>query len=166
VSGHRKAALALHALAPEDRESVLAELPDADRRIVRGYLDELAELGFDPATIGDVLGEHPAPVGRERVDAADAADILRVVGAEPASFLGALLDAGPWRWEAALLAALPGQVRVRLAAQRAHGGNVAPARAAFVVGAVAEALGALGAGPRKETVRVSGLRKWFALWTR
>lgn len=166
MSGHRKAALALHALAREDQEAVLAELPDADRRTVRSYLDELAELGFDPAAIDDVLGDRPAPVGRDLVDAADAADILRVVGAEPAGFIGALLGAGPWRWEAALLAALPGQVRVRIEAQRAREQHAAPARAAFVVGAVARALGTHGGGPRRETGRVSGPRKWWAPWTR
>jgi hypothetical protein len=168
VSGHRKAALALHALASEDRDAVLAELPEADRHVLRAHLDELTALGFDPGAIDDVLADRPAAAPRERVDMADVADVLRVVGDEPVSFLAALLHAGPWRWEAALLGALPGHLRVRLEAQRAHESGDAPARAAFVVGAVAEALGRHGgdAGPRAGKGAVARLRKWIAPWTR
>lgn len=164
MSGHRKAALALHALAREDRDAVLAELPDADRRVLRTYLDELAELGFDPAAIDDALGERPAPDSRGRVDAAAAADLLRVVADEPVSFLSALLSAGPWRWEADVLAALAPQVRIRLESQRAKACAGAPARAAFVVGAVADALGAPAA--RAKPDRAAGLRNWIKSWTR
>jgi len=168
VSGHRKAALALHALAPEDQDAVLAELPEADRHVLRTHLDELMALGFDPGAIDDVLADRPAAPPRDRVDMADAADVLRVVGDEPVSFLAALLQAGPWRWETAVLAALPGHVRVRLAAQRVHGSGDAPARTAFVVGAVAEALGRHGGDSRPRTGQgpVARLRKWIAPWTR
>ena len=115
-----------------------------------------------------MLADRPAAAPRERVDMADVADLLRVVGDEPVSFLAALLHAGPWRWEAALLAALPGHLRVRLEAQRAQGSGDAPARAAFVVGAVAEALGRHDGetGPRTRQGPGARLRKWIGPWTR
>lgn len=166
MSGHRKAALALHALAPKDRALILADLPAADQRVLRDYLDELAGLGFDAATVDAVLADRPAATPRERVAAAAAPDILRVLANEPLSVVQALLQAGPWLWEPALLAALPGHLRVRLETARGSGPASAPARAAFVVGAVADALLANGATPPAPPPRFGGLRNWIFPWRR
>jgi hypothetical protein len=51
MSGHRQAALALHALSPRDQGLILAELPETDQDTLRTYLAELKELGFDGTPI-------------------------------------------------------------------------------------------------------------------
>ena len=53
MSGHRQAAIALHAVSAADRRLILAELPAADRVTLTVYLRELKELGFDGADADD-----------------------------------------------------------------------------------------------------------------
>lgn len=167
VSGHRQAALALHALAPEDCNFILADLPQADQRILRGYLGELAELGFDAVTVDAVLADRAEPTRRDLIDGADANHVLRVLGNEPASLMLALLSAGPWQWEMALLSRLPGHVRVRIETERRAASSPATARDAFVIHAVADALKASGAAKHLEpSTRVPRLQKWIKSWRR
>jgi hypothetical protein len=167
MSGHRKAALALHALGRDDRAMVLAALPDADQRILRAHLDELAELGFDASTAEIALRDTCDPTPHEAIAAADPDDILHIVGNEPAALIGVLLNAGPWAWEAAFLARLPAHLRLRLETCRADETQRGQRRAAFVVDAVARALpaGAVEGQPAKR-VPFSTIRTWFGTWKR
>jgi hypothetical protein len=86
------------------------------------------------------------------------------------SFLIALLDAQAWPWESAFLAALPAHVRLRLELMRTdaqHASNrPAPARNAYIVEAVAQALGQCHAGRNRTAVPsrivrvIDRLRTW------
>jgi hypothetical protein len=166
MSGHRKAALALHALTPEDQALILAGLPTADQRLLNTYLDELAELGFDARAVDTALSDRPSPAPRDRVAAAAADDILRVLGNEPLGLVRALLDAGPWQWESALLSAMPGPMRAHLQTG-STAERPAPAREAFILRAVAEALQASDAAiPTVSRARVPFLRNWIKSWYR
>ena len=72
MSGHRHAALALYRLGAADQDLILAELPDTDQARLRGYLAELAELGFDhtlppPQVLSPVV--HTPASAREQLRA-------------------------------------------------------------------------------------------------
>lgn len=139
MSGHRQAAVALHALTPTDQDLILAELPEADQERLRAYLAELTELGFDvpapqtaPARLFSFAPRAPlTPQARVRGASAEAmADLLIN---EPAALVAQVLGSADWPWRAQYLATLPAargkQVQGALDAQRA----AAPACAAFLV---------------------------------
>ena len=167
MSGHRRAALALHGLVLEDRELVLAELQEGDQRQLRGYLDELEELGFGGVAVNEALADEPPSSAAQAVAAASADAILRAVEGEPASFVCVLLGAQSWPWEAVFLAALPAHLRLRVEVMRTEG-RPAAARDAFVVGAVARALGGQRAmqRPAGTPVRFGNIVKWLRSWKR
>jgi hypothetical protein len=172
MSGHRQAALALYPLGPADRDLILAELPDADQARLRGYLAELAELGFDGTAPGVPAAPAPAPAraGRapvsahEQVRAAPAAAIAALLAAEPAGLVAQLLACDTWPWHAELLALLEPahrmQVQRALEARRAQG--PAPACAAVLVEALGPQVAARGAvAPRAKIVQLfARVRAW------
>lgn len=148
MSGHRQAALALHALGADDQDLILAELPDADQERLRAYLAELTELGFDlpaadsapaPARLVSIAKRAPG-TPQERVQGADARSMAELLAGEPAGLVAQLLSGGEWPWRAPFMAQLPAarraQVLAALEAQQAPG----PACAAVLVDALAERL--------------------------
>lgn len=101
MSGHRHAAVALQALALDDRHAILAELPAADRELLSNYLTELDSLGFDCAAVNDSLIAPPspsAPTSADRVRQANAPDMLALLAGEPVQCVAALLAIEPWAW--------------------------------------------------------------------
>jgi hypothetical protein len=144
MTGYRQAAVALHALTLEDRASVLAELPEDDRQIVRGYLTELDELGFEPSETAAAASTLPRAT--DALADARAADLHRLLLDEPATLVAQLLSIEPWRWRADYLALQTGVRREQLRAA-APDGAIAPARAAFLADALRTRLGRLSAAP-------------------
>jgi hypothetical protein len=174
MSGHRQAALALYPLGAADRELILAALPDADQARLRGYLAELAELGFD----GTAPGPSSAPAfpsfrarrgpvtAHEQVRAAPAAAIAALLADEPAGLVAQLLASATWPWHADLLALLEParrtQVQRALDARRAQG--PAPACAAVLVEALGPRVAAHdAAAPRSKVVQLFARAR---AWTR
>lgn len=148
MSGHRQAAVALHGLIAADRAAILAELPEQDRQVLRGYLAELDELGFDgggAALVADAppRSGHTDPAGDALADAR-AADVHLVLQGEPAALVAQLLSLEPWRWRADFLALQTGARREQLRAA-APADRIAPARAAFLVEALRSRLARLPA---------------------
>ncbi|ATQ74321.1 hypothetical protein CR152_07220 [Massilia violaceinigra] len=144
MSGHRQAALALYGVSTGDQEAILAELPAHDQEVLRAYLAELAELGFDggavPALVSTTAPDRAPASAAERLRGADAHALFEAVGNEPASLIAALLAIEAWPWAADLLdlLAAPQRALVRGAIDRS--GAVAPERSAFLLEAVAAAL--------------------------
>ncbi|WUR12440.1 hypothetical protein E7V67_022470 [[Empedobacter] haloabium] len=144
MSGHRRAAVALHGLAEADRVLILDELPAQDQQVLRDYINELDELGFDTATAVD-LPAQPAPAvaaNEAPADALQAASpdaVHAALAGEPASLVAQLLSIEAWRWRGAYLA-LQTSARSELLHAAAPAGALAPARAAFLRGALAERL--------------------------
>ncbi|HZV66976.1 MAG TPA: hypothetical protein VFG03_18925 [Telluria sp.] len=149
MSGHRHAALALQPLAARDRRLILGELPMPDQRILRRYLAELDELGFDGGTLPPA-GTAPhadADAGdahRRMLRSADSARMLAVLGHEPATLIAQFLQIEAWPWTADFLdlLAAPRLGLVRNALQLAP--TRAPTRIDHLLAAVHTALAAQG----------------------
>lgn len=157
MSGHRQAALALYGLTAQDQDAILAELPPQDQQVLRTYLAELAELGFDggavPPAMPDSQGAAASPASAaEQVRRASAQALFEAVGSEPASLIAALLAIDTWPWAAGLLdlLAAPQRTQVRAALDRGATGATersAHLRDAFLLDAVAAALAQTRARP-------------------
>jgi hypothetical protein len=91
-AGRRRAALTLHALAAQDREWLLDQLPATDRTALNSLLAELQELGIpaDADVIRSALAEA-APV----IDSPNAQALAQVLAREGESFRGVLLSLLP-----------------------------------------------------------------------
>ena len=124
--GHRRAAAALHALPEEDRQWLLGELPESERKILNQLLGELTELGFDAGCTS-----QPAVTVMSRVGAGNtaglssSADIVRNASArelivllehEPSSLIAQVLRIEEWPWKQAFLQGLPHLRRDRIVA--------------------------------------------------
>lgn len=178
MSGHRQAAVALHALAEADRTLILAELPETDQATLRGYLTELDELGFDSGTAADVLPRRsataPAAPDAANDPAADAltdacaASVHQALEGEPATLVAQLLSIEAWTWRADFLSLQTSQRREQLRAVSPDGA-VAPARAAFLRRAVSERLHRLPAAGDAAPAAAPTQPSWFRVklpWTR
>jgi len=167
MSGHRKAALALHALSPEDRQHVLESLPEADQRQVQAYLGELAELGFTVDAANEALA---APVGtvepREIVRAAAPEDIAKALQDEPASLVAALVGIEPWPWTHRFLTALPESRREAIQEASKRNFGTASERDRFLLAALAQILGRHVRAPAPGRPQFSTLRRLVAAWAR
>jgi hypothetical protein len=176
MTGHRQAAVALHALADTDRALVLAELPDNDQQILRGYLAELDELGFEASETAEAASTLPraadvfADVPADALADARAVDLHRVLEGEPASLVAQLLSIQPWQWRADYLA-LQTVTRREQLRNAAPDTAVAPMRAAFLVDGLRARLERLPAASAAAS-RDNGKRRpaWLRLvnisWTR
>jgi hypothetical protein len=152
MSGHRQAALALHALAVADREAILAELPQADRTTLHGYLHELTALGFEGA-------EWDAAQSGAGPDTASAAAVFAILEHEPAALVAQVLSLQAWPWQAGLLALYPSARREQIRA--ALPARLAPAQAAFLRSTLQSRLAA--SAPAAEA---APLKTWWRLWRR
>jgi hypothetical protein len=180
MSGHRQAAAALYGLARADQDGILSELAERDQRILRGYLAELTELGFDKTvTMAPSNGTQPAEqppsatagavefAPGSRLRGAGASEVFAVVAQEPAALIAQLLALEAWPWAEAILDMLPParstQVKIAIDA----GVCTAPARAQFLVDALSARLGERVAAPSGARLAhlPQALRKWLP-WTR
>lgn len=172
MSGHRQAAVALHALADADRAAILAELPDADQHTLRGYLAELDELGFDRdvmASASTVPAAARAPAEpHARLHSASAQAMFSIFDGEPASLIAQFLNLRAWPWASDMLLLFPQSKRELIRAARAQHDVAAPARTRFlldVIGNRLEDLGAPAVAPRWQT-GIGAIRATMASWTR
>lgn len=150
----KRAALELHNLAPRDREWVLGRLPDAERARLAPLLAELdgMHIRFDldsaalPLAAVSESPEAPAPASggrspQQEIRAAAAKDVARVLAAEPAWLVRAVLTVEAWPWLAPVCAALQQQGVLRQQAPRLSGAVPLPAaQAAALLALLAERL--------------------------
>ena len=122
--GYRRAAVALHDLREEDRQWLLAELPDEDRGVLQGLLKELSDLGFEPARNAaniptmqaTIAGNvHACAKAGDIVRRANASDMVTLLEHEPSSLIAQILAVGEWPWKQSYLQALPALRRDRIA---------------------------------------------------
>lgn len=152
MSGHRQAAVALHALAQEDRRLILAQLPESDQSTLNAYLDELKALGFDNVELAPAL----APAAVDLASAAPAT-VFALLEHEPAALVARVLAARPWHWRDAVLAMF---TQVRREAIRTAAVAPAPARDRFVL----EALDTLLAQDAPVSAQAQALRLRRSSW--
>ncbi|OEZ96675.1 hypothetical protein [Duganella sp. HH101] len=132
MTGHRQAAVALHALADADRGLILEQLAPADQSLLRGYLDELTALGFEPdrSTPPPAPGAPGAPSRQAGLASASATAMFGLLEHEPVALVAEVLALQPWSWSAGLLALYHPARREAIAAVQTA---PAPARALFVL---------------------------------
>jgi hypothetical protein len=113
----QRAALALHALAADDRAWVLGALPADQQAVIEPLLRELEDLGIPrDAGLLDTAVRCEGDRGAAAADALralDAAQVRRLAGllaGEPPRLAAALLAASPWPWREQLLQHLPAAV--------------------------------------------------------
>ena len=166
MSGHRQAAAALYALDDRDQGLILAELPAGDQAILRDYLAELAELGFDKAANSDAPPRRAAdPVGR--LMAASAPSMLAILGQEPATLVAQVLALECWPWTAQFLELLPPHRRALVRDASSAGVAAAAARDAFLIEAMDAALSRMPAIDTPAGLgRISALLTRWVPWTR
>lgn len=155
----REAALLLHALAPADREWLIAQLPDAERAPLRAHLDELRAIGIpaDRALVEQVVAAPRAATAAAPTDGGDdamraleearAAEIAELLAGEPPFLVAQLLRVKDWTWSRALLRRLGAAERA--AVERELARAAAPRTIALqrhLVGALARRL---AAAPRR-----------------
>lgn len=128
MNGHRRAAIALHGLQPQDRASILAELPDADQAVLRSHLNELHELGFDPVALSAGIpppkSASPAQATRSpdplvEVRQASPETMYRLLEHEPAALVADVLNMETWTWAPQLMEMMapPRRQKVRTAVE-------------------------------------------------
>lgn len=129
TGGARKAALVLHALAGQDRESIVSGLAEHERAVVEPLLAELSTLGLPPDWVlaGELvdaaaLSGEASRRQEQPLENARGADLVEVLGHEPPGLIAVLLNVQAWSWAADLMAALPAprrrQVEAALGALR------------------------------------------------
>lgn len=93
--GMRRVALALHALAAEDRNWLLQQLPAADRQGLDALLRELQELGLppEPELIDELLAQATATRKPVEGAAGDPVALARVLQHEAPVLQGLFLSA-------------------------------------------------------------------------
>lgn len=169
MSGHRQAALALYGLGDSDRRAILAELPAADQALLRGLLDELAELGFDKNANG-ALVSAPAPVAGDAAATlmqATPAAMLAVLRHEPASLVAQLLSLRRFPWADTFMELLAPHHRALIADALRADAVVAPARERFLLDSASAAVRALPAGPASQPAQASpSIRSRLRAWIR
>lgn len=171
MSGHRRAAVALHGLQAFDRQAMLAELPIADQQILQGYLNELDALGFSNGP--DLLQQLPPSMTAIPADGdsgepaavlrrASAAQLLDCLQEEPASLIARVLALDNWPWQEALLTQLAAPLRQRVRAQM-QALPAAPRLQACLLATLAQKLAAL---PVRRVAPLASKRKphWLAAW--
>lgn len=113
-SNRRAAALLLHGMAEADRAWAWSRLDDAERAVLSPLLDELRDMRIPRD--GDLLRQATATAAavspglqaaaRQRIAAAQPAELVQVLGQEPSGLVRRLLSLGPWPWSEAVQTAL------------------------------------------------------------
>lgn len=131
MSGHRRAAVALHGLQAADRQAMLSQLPEHDQQILQDYLAELDALGF---SYGPDLAQE-IPVRVDKGPAVDAvtqlrrmplARLLPALADEPAMVIARVLQIQAWPWQENFLGQLPALLKQRVRGHLAQGLPPAP----------------------------------------
>jgi hypothetical protein len=118
----RQSALALHALAAQDRAWVLAALPEGQRAALQPLLAELEEIGIPRDA--DLLRAVQPPAARQR-STGDLEALARLLRREPPGVAAGFLAAEAWPWRREVLqrvgarAAEPGSATTGPALRRA-----------------------------------------------
>jgi hypothetical protein len=189
MSGDRRAALALHAMAPADRDWMLGQLAPDERALLAPLLDELRSLGI-AAEPGLDLGvpaaaaepqmtvvpaapavvettppaEVPLPSPIERVRGASAARVAAVLADEPARLLACVLAVDRFDWADALLQQLP--TERRRAVRECMPPAVAPRLAEALVGELDARLAVAVESPQTAPRRVRFSTSLLPAWIR
>jgi hypothetical protein len=159
----RRAALALHGLAAEDREWVWSHLATMDQEKLSPFLDELVELGF-PGDVSDLLDtdqtdDEPLHDSHsvEFIDAATPKIVHRVLKDEQVATLALVIDYHPWRWRKRVMRRLgrPRSHAIRQALWRKDYALAEPVRHE-VIESLAKAIA--DEANRSSPVTLSGLR--------
>lgn len=172
MTGYRRAAVALHRLEEEDRNWILAELPEPDRKTVTGLLNELNDLGFVPESMPDdipvALPSVTAAVEAtpaQRISLAAANDVWAVLEVEPVTLIGQVVALQDWPWKDAVVDRLPPQRRQQVLAILNAKPMIAPARKECLINLLSARLAALPAnepqtvvGSRSRVPRLPGIR--------
>lgn len=181
AGGARHAALLLHAMAPADRDWVLASLQPVERDGLRALLRELEELGIerDPNLIAEATAAA-VPVASTGIDDAwletpvsDEAWLRRLADSEmpllaaslrgePPGLVAQFLRLSDWPWRHALLQALDPVQRRRVESAIDEASNAAdlpPALRAALVEAVAQRLRQQPAAAAPARERVAGWKQ-------
>jgi hypothetical protein len=173
VSGHRQAAVALHALGESDRSAILDELPAADQATLRGYLAELDALGFDREVTAAAGAAAPQPrvpgEPQERLQAASAAAVFAALASEPASLVAQVLNLRDWPWAGDVVQLFAAPKRDAIRAARARDSATAPARARFLLNALDQRIDDADIAPPRQhglAAGVAALRARVSAWTR
>jgi hypothetical protein len=133
----RRAAVAIGSLGSEDKEWILSELPEQDRRALKDSLNELKTLGFLTEQTGNdghiafALAEAGERIAEpaDRVRVATPAQMAYLLANEPSSLIAQLLLTQRWVWAEKFLMSLPQQRREAIEHAIARGGcGAAPAR--------------------------------------
>ncbi len=162
----RRAALALHALATDDRARVLAMLADAQRQRVEPMLSELQELGI-PAGIAPSPPES-ANAGAacvQRLSALTVEQVAPALAALAPATVTALLRVHDWPWADALPRGAPGAHRFPAAAHVEASPRLAP-RMAEALCESFEAAVRGGADGRATIARGLAHHRWWRRWMR
>jgi hypothetical protein len=115
----REAALALHALEPDDRAWLIERLTPAQQRAVAPLLSELAELGIpaDARLVDEALRHSARSITRgaqQRIAALQAAQAAQLLRGEPAPFVACVLGLAAWPWTPAYIASLDASAQRQL----------------------------------------------------
>lgn len=115
----REAALALHALEPDDRAWLIERLTPAQQRAVTPLLAELAELAIpaDARLVDDALRHSARSATRsalQRLSALQPAQAAQLLRGEPAPFVACLLGLAEWPWTREYVASLDASAQRRL----------------------------------------------------
>jgi len=146
--GYRRAAVALHGVAEEDRSWVLNALPTADKATLVQLLSELKELGFsdDASNVVDLFDAPTKAVDvvsatvSHRIRHADAEHLFSILENEPASLIAQCLSIDQWPWSEQFLNLFPAARKERILAAVSHSFDIAPARTVFLLNSIASRL--------------------------
>ncbi len=161
MSGRQRAAVALFALMPEDRELILAELQPQEQALLRGQLREMQELGFERGAMPWLQTAAPSAGGNEDALArASAAALFAILENEPAALVAEVLALREWPCRDALLALFPAGRRnaISIAAVNVAANGSAPARRRWLE---QELRGRLAESGAIDNVPAMGWRAWL-----
>ena len=136
-NAQRRAALTVHAMAPEDQRWLLDQLPSAQAEVIQALLKELRELGVpsDRALLGEVVSQAATSaamdldqtLGRSKelepslvhdLERADPAQLIRVLEGEPAGLIAHLLEIRDWPWAESILSSMEMSLRDEVESRR------------------------------------------------
>lgn len=124
----RRAALHLHALGHGDRQWILAQLDDDQRREITACLAELRHLGIpaDPSLVREAASprepaaqslQQTTAIGQalvDRIDRLPVPALVAALAAEPDAVVAALVGLHPWSWRTDFLDFLDPDSRLRI----------------------------------------------------